>query len=79
GARPWVLPAAVLAAAGSHGRGAAHDLVEALRPAPAGGGAHGLIGPEADAKTAPAEQLAQAVRRVREAAQSEAMTRSARM
>ncbi|MEU7640704.1 MULTISPECIES: hypothetical protein [unclassified Streptomyces] len=79
GERPRELPDAGMFAAGDQLAVAGHDLVEALRTVAARAAADGLIGPEADAKTAPAEQLAQAVRRVREAAQSEAMTRSARM
>ncbi|ANZ18257.1 hypothetical protein ACH4YO_26890 [Streptomyces noursei] len=76
GERPRELPDAGMFAVGDQLAVAGHDLVEALRAAagaPEGGAA------EADVKAAPAEQLAEAVRRVREAAQSEAMTRSARM
>ncbi|MFK0296509.1 hypothetical protein ACIQU6_39405 [Streptomyces sp. NPDC090442] len=71
GQRPGELPDAGMFAVGDQLAVAGHDLVEALRAAAAGG--------EADANAAPAEELAGAVRRVREVAQSEAMTRSARM
>ncbi|MEW1660171.1 MULTISPECIES: hypothetical protein [unclassified Streptomyces] len=71
GGRPVELPDAGMFAAGDQVAVAGHDLVEALRTAAAGG--------EADAKAAPAVHLAEALRRVRDAAQSEAMTRSARM
>ncbi|MFE6687026.1 hypothetical protein ACFVFQ_11165 [Streptomyces sp. NPDC057743] len=71
GQRPVELPDAGMFAVGDQLAVAGHDLVEALRAAAAGG--------EADANAAPAKELAGAVRRVREVAQSEAMTRSARM
>ncbi|UJB42364.1 MULTISPECIES: hypothetical protein [unclassified Streptomyces] len=82
GERPRELPDAGMFAVGDQLAVAGHDLVEALRAAagaPEGGAADGRGAAEADVKAAPAEQLAEAVRRVREAAQSEAMTRSARM
>ncbi|MGG2462582.1 hypothetical protein ACO0M4_22655 [Streptomyces sp. RGM 3693] len=79
GERPRELPDAGMFAAGDQLAVAGHDLVEALRTVAAVAATDGRIGAEADAKTAPAEQLAQAVQRVRDAAQSEAMTRSARM
>ncbi|MYT29395.1 hypothetical protein [Streptomyces sp. MspMP-M5] len=79
GEPPRELPNAGIFAVGDQLAVAGHDLVEALRSAAAGGTAGGAAGAEADANAAPAGQLAEAVRRVREAAQSEAMTRSARM
>ncbi|MFF2811503.1 hypothetical protein ACFVT2_30885 [Streptomyces sp. NPDC058000] len=79
GERPRELPDAGMFAAGDQLAVAGHDLVEALRTVAALAATDGRIGPEADAKSALAEQLAQAVQRVRDAAQSEAMTRSARM
>ncbi|MFI1204759.1 hypothetical protein ACH4VR_35920 [Streptomyces sp. NPDC020883] len=79
GEPPREIPDAGIFAVGDQLAVAGHDLVEALRSAAAGGTAAGAAGVEADVKAAPAEELAEAVRRVREAAQSEAMTRSARM
>ncbi|MCK7625072.1 hypothetical protein MUU72_18475 [Streptomyces sp. RS10V-4] len=75
GEPPREFPDAGMFAAGDQLAVAGHDLAEALRAAAA-------AVPDdagADVKAAPAEQLAQAVRRVRETAQSEAITRSARM
>ncbi|WP_411129487.1 hypothetical protein [Streptomyces sp. x-19] len=79
GAQPRELPDAGMFAVGDQVAVAGHDLVEALRTAAAEAVADGPGGAEADVKTAPATHLAEAVQRVRDAAQSEAMTRSARM
>ncbi|MFH8556289.1 hypothetical protein EYS09_15530 [Streptomyces kasugaensis] len=61
GRAPYTLPDAGMFAVGDQLAVAGHDLVEALRDADAT--------PAEDAKWAPAEELAEAVRRVREAAE----------